>query len=293
MRQGTGWNEQVQTFPGIAGWHGSISSGNFQTTGQIYEAIPWKFNPPVDSVPPRFRQPPVYYQSAPLHYQNAVQSRPKDIIPAGHPVPWPSAPSRSRGTIPNRTFRPPSVPPPPRPSSYQVDAFFDFEGIASSSNCNTATFVKAYWEVCGRSPSREAWKTWTLVTSEMEESRKATEKEARERRGAGSRLPKWASRSMEELPGPESGCPSSVSDASTKVASSRTSEVGDERNMVVNMVGSNGNRGIEVSHVQKPWKDLADKTWAFGQPPRLDDPEQYMTLVVEKVGWQAHDPRPE
>ena len=63
--------------------------------------------------------------------------------------------------------------------------------------------------------------------------------------------------------------------------------------MMLNVVGSNGKRESGVPRVQKPWKDITDKTWVFGEPPRPDDPEHYMTRIVEKVGWQVHDPRPE
>jgi len=128
--------------------------------------------------------------------------------------------------------------------------------------------------------------------AEQYELQKAVERETRERYGAGSRLTKWASKSLVDLPASEPGY-SSSSNASTKVASSRTSEAGDEGSMVVNVVGSDGKREFERLRTQKRWKDVADKTWAFGEPPRPDDPEHYMTHIVENPGWQVRDIRPE
>ena len=127
---------------------------------------------------------------------------------------------------------------------------------------------------------------------QQHEYQKALEREARERYGNGSRLSRWSSNLVEDLPDSEPGY-SSSSDASTKVASSRTSETGGEGSMVMNVVGSNGKREIWMPLLQKQWKDVTDMTWAFGGPPRSDDPEHYMTHIVEKMGWQVHDPRSE
>ncbi|KAF9645400.1 hypothetical protein BDM02DRAFT_3120300 [Thelephora ganbajun] len=190
------------------------------------------------------------------------------------------------------------MPPPPRPYFYEVDLTFDFEGVALSSNCNRDIFVKTYWKTNGFSPSQAAWAAWASVVEKVKraqryEYQKAVEREMRERYGAESRLPKWSSNLMEDLPGSEPGYSSSLSDASTKVGSSRTSEVGDEGSLVVRVAGSNGKRKVEVPRVQKRWKDVTDKTWAFGEPPRPNDPEHYMTHVIERMGWQVRDPRPE
>jgi len=297
MHQATSWNEQAQVYPGATGRHGSIPP-RFQMPSQIYQATPGKrFNSSVDSLPPRFRQPPAYNQSVPLHYQNVVQTRPNDTVPIGHPGPWPLVPNQPQSSTPNHSFRPVAMPPPPRPYFYEVDLVFDFEGVALSSNCNRDVFVKTYWKMNGFSPSQAAWAAWASVVdkvkrSQQHEYQKAVES-AREQYGAGSRLPKWCPNSMEDHPGSEPGYSSSLSDASTKVASSRTSETGDERSAVVSVVGPSGGRGVKVLRVQKRWKDITDKTWAFGEPPRQDDPEHYMTHVVEKMGWQVHDPRPE
>lgn len=254
----------------------------------------------MDSLPPRFRQlrTPAYHQPAPLHYQNIVQSRPKDTIPVGPPALWPPVLSQPQSTIPNHTFRSVSIPPPPpRSYRYKVDLVFDYEGVALSSNCNGDVFVKTYWQRNGFSPRQGAWAAWASAVekvklAEQYELQKAMERDTRERCGAGSRLTKWASKLLLDLPGAEPGYSSSLSDASTKVASSRTSEAGDEGRMV-NAVGPNGKWEIERPHAQKWWKDVADKTWAFGEPPRPDDSEHYMTHIVEKPGWQVHDARPE
>ena len=302
MRQTTFRNERVHPYPEVMGFRGSMPSGTFRVPHQIYQAAPrMRFNRSVDSLPPRFRQPqpqlPAYHQPTPLYYQNAVQSGPKDAAPVGHPIVWPPVLSRPRSAIPNHTFRPASIPPPPRPYRYDVDLFFDFEGVALSSNCNRDVFVKTYWKRNGFSPSQGAWAAWASVVekvkrAEQYELQKAMERETRERYGAGSRLTKWASKSLLDLPASELGY-SSSSDASTKVASSRTSEAGDEGNMAVNVVGQNWKWEIEKPRTQKRWKDVADKTWAFGEPPRPDDPEHYMTHIVEKPGWQVRDIRPE
>ena len=166
-----------------------------------------------------------------------------------------------------------------------------------SSNCNRDVFVKTYWKRNGFSPSQGAWAAWASVVekvkrAEQYELQKVAERETKERYGAGSRLTKWASKSLLDLPASELGY-SSSSDASTKVASSRTSEVGDEGSEAVNVVGPDGKWEIERPRAQKRWKDIADKTWAFGEPPRPDDAEYYMTHIVEKPGWQVRDVRPE
>ena len=187
------------------------------------------------------------------------------------------------------------MPPPPRPYFYEVDFVFDFEGVALSSNCNRDHFVKTYCKMNGFSPSQAAWAAWASAVekvkrAQQDEFRRVMEQETKERYGTGSRLPKWCSKLLEDPPGSELGYSSSSSEASTKVESSRNSEVGDRENMVVSVVGK---REIGVPRVQKRWKDVTDKTWAFGEPSRLDDQEHYMTHVVEKMGWQVHDPRPE
>jgi len=297
MRQATSWNEQSQAYPGAADRYGSIPP-RFQMPSQIYQATPGKgLNSSVDSLPPRFRQPPAYHQPVPPHYQNVVQTRSMDTAPIGPPVSWPPVPNQPQNSTPNHTFRPSTMPPPPRPYFYEVDFIFDFEGVALSSNCNRDVFVKTYWRTNGFSPSQAAWAAWANVVDKVKraqrcEYQKAVES-ARERYGAGSRLPKWCSNSVEDHPASEPGYSSSLSDASTKVASSRTSETGEEANVVVSVVGPSWGRRVEVPRIQKRWKDVADKTWAFGEPPRSDDPGQYMTHVAEKVGWQVHDPRPE
>ena len=301
MRQTTSWNEQAHPYPEVVRFRGSISSGTFQVPHQIYQAAPrMRFNRSVDSLPPRFRQQqqPICHQPTPLYGQNTFQSRPKDPVPVGHPVLWPPVLNRPQSTIPNHTFRPASIPPPPpRPYRYEVDLVFDFEGVALSSNCNRDVFVKTYWKKNGFSPSQGAWAAWASVVekakrAEQYELQKAVERETRERYGAGSRLTKWASKSLLDLPASELGY-SSSSDASTKVASSRTSEAGDEGSMAVNVVLPDRKFEIERPRARKWWKDVADKTWAFGEPPRPDDAEYYMTHVVEKPGWQVRDVQPE
>ena len=302
MRQTTIWNEQLHPYYGVTGRHGSTPSGTFQMPGQIYQATPGgRFNRSVDSLPPRFRQqqPLLYHQPVPLHHQNIIQRGPKDVVQVGHLGPWPPAPSRPQSSVPNHTFRPSTIPPPPpRPYRYEVDLVFDFEGVAMSSNCNRDVFVKTYWKKNGFSPSQGAWAAWAgaverVKLAEQYELQKATERETRERYGAGSRLTKWASKLLLDLPGSEPSYSSSSSDASTKVASSRTSEAGDEGSVMVNAAGPNGGWAIARPRAEKRWKDVADKTWAFGEPPRLDDLEYYMTHVVEKPGWQVHDARSE
>jgi len=294
MHQATSWNERVQTsYPGVAGRHGSIFSAASQIPGQIYQATPGRFNSSVDSLPPRFRQPPVYHRPLPLYHQNIVQN----TTPVGNPVSWPPVLSQPRNSVPNHAFRPTFMPPPPRPYSYDVDLVFDFEGLALLSNCNRDVFVKTYWRMNGFSPSQAAWANWASTVERVKrmqqhEYQKALEREARERYGNGSRLSRWSSNLVEDLPDSEPGY-SSSSDASTKVASSRTSETGGEGSMVMNVVGSNGKREIWMPLLQKRWKDVTDMTWAFGGPPRSDDPEHYMTHIVEKMGWQVHDPRSE
>lgn len=296
IRQTEGRNDQPQAYPGGIGHHGSIASGTFQVPGQIYQATPGtRFNSSIDFVPPRFRN---HYQAVPLHYQNAVQNRPRDTVPVDHPVSRPPVPSQPQNPTPTHTSRQTSFPPPPRPYFYGVDLVFDFERVALLSNCNRDIFVKTYWRMNGFSPSQAAWAAWASAVERLNrmqqcEYQQAMEWETRERCGAGSRLPKWCSSVIEDLPGSEPIYSSSSSDASTKVASSRNSEVGDEGSMMLNVVGSNGKRESGVPRVQKPWKDITDKTWVFGEPPRPDDPEHYMTRIVEKVGWQVHDPRPE
>ena len=294
-RQATGCNEQVRAHPGFAGYHESIPSETFQVPGQIYQATPMtRFNAFVDLLPPRFRQLPVYHQHVPLHYQNFAPNpnRPRDTIPMGHHAPRLPVQNRPQNWTLNHTFRQAPIPP-PRPYFYEVDLTFDFEGVALSSNCNRDDFVKTYWKRNGFSPSQAAWAAWATVVERVECDKKAMEREMKERFKTVSRLPRWCVKLMEDLPGSEPGSSSSLSDASTKVASSRNSEVGDERNMVVSVVGPNGRRGVRAPYVERRWKDVTDMTWAFGEPPRPDDPQHYITHVVEKMGWQVDGPRPE
>ena len=275
----TSWNEQTHAYTGVPGRHGSTPSENFQMPGQIYQATPgMRFNSSVDSLPPRFRLALAHtnHQPTPLHYQGVVQNRPKDTVSVDHPVPWPPVLNQPQNSIPNHTFRPTTIPPPPRPYFYEVDLVFDFESVALSSNCNRDVFVKTYWKMNGFSPSQAAWAAWASAVAKLKraqqyEQRKAMEQETRERYGAGSRLPKWASNLMEDVPGDDLGHSSSSSDASMKVTSSRTSEAGDEGSVVVNTIRLNGKREIGAPRVQKRWKDVADMTWEF-EPPRSDDP---------------------
>ena len=295
MIQATSWNEQLQAHPVITSLRGPVSS---QVPGQIYQTAPvTRFGSSIDSLPPRFRQPPTVHKPDPLNFQNFSQSGPKDTIPVGHPVSWP--PVLPQNPAPNNTLRSAPNPPPPRPYFYEVDLVFDFEGVALASDCNRDIFVKTYWKANGFSPSQAAWAAWASVVERIEKAKraqqyeyqKAIERETKERRGTGSRLTKWSSNLAEDPYGTEQGYTSSSSDASTKVPSSRSSEVGEEGNMVVSLVGSNGRRKAEIQRSQKPWKDVTDKTWAFGEPPRPDDLQHYMTHVVQKSGWQVRDPR--
>ena len=280
IHQTAGWNAQVHAYPGVAGRHGSIPS--FQAPVQIYQATPGaRFNSSVGALPPRFRQPPAYHQHVPPRHQNLVQNRPKETFPVGHPASWPPVLNQPQNALLNHTIRPA-----PRPYFYEADLIFDFEGIALSSNCNPEVFVKDYQQRNGFEPSRAAWVSWASAVKKVRhireyEYQKAMERETRERQGAGSRLPKWCPSLLEDLPGVESGYSSSSSTTSTKVASSAASEAGDE-GRVVYIVGPSRKGEIRVPRVQKPWKDVADETWAFEEPPRSDDPEQYMTHVVEK-----------
>jgi len=252
----------------------------------------------VDLPPPRFRQMSVHHQPIPLHYQNFAPNpnRSRDVVPVGHHALWPPIQNQPQNPILNHTFRPASIPP-PRPYFYEVDLTFDFDGIALSSNCNRDYFVKTYCKRNGFSPSQAAWAAWATAVervrhAQQDKYQKAVEREMKERLGAGSRLPRWCENLLgDSSSGSEPGYSSSSSDASTKVASSRNSEVSEEGSMVVSAVGPNGKRGVQAPRVEKRWKDVADKTWAFGEPPRSDDPEHYMTHVVEKLGWQVYDPR--
>ena len=296
--QTTIWSEQVQNHPGIMNRCGQIYSGT-QAPGQIYQTAPVsRFGASVGSLPPRFRQTLAIHQLIPPRRQNITQNTQKDAVPTSHPVPWP--PVLPQNQIPNK-IRPVPNPPPPRPYFYEVDLVFDFEGVALSSNCNRDVFVKTYWKANGFAPSQAAWAAWASVVEKVErakreqqyEYQKAMEKEARQRYGAGSRLTKWSSNFMDDLSATEQGYSSSSSDSSTKVESSRNSEVGDEGGMVAGLAGWNGRHKIEMPPVMKPWKDITDETWAFGEPPRSDDPQQYMTHVVQNAGWQVHEPRHE
>jgi hypothetical protein len=292
VHHATGLGDQVQAYLGVTGRQGSISSGTFQAPDQIYQTAPGtRFNASVDSLPPRFRQPPIY-PPAPPHYQNIIPNGPWGTFPVGHPAFWPLLLSQPQNVTLGHVLRPASVPPPPRPYFYEVDLVFDFEGVASSSNCNRDYFVKTYCRTNGFPPSQAAWVAWISAVgkvkhAQQDEYRKTMEREMKERYGTGSRLPKWCSKLLEDLPG--SDCSSSSSGVSTKVASSGNFEVGDGESMGVRIVGR---REIGVPRVQKPWKDVADMTWAFGEPPNPDDREDYMTCIAERVGWQVHDPRP-
>ena len=296
MHQAMTPNERVQAYPVILNRHGS-TPGAHQAPGHIYQTAPvTRFNSCMDALPPRFRKPqlPAIQQPAPLHFQNVVRSGPGDPVQTGRPAT--SLPVLGQ-PIPN-SFRPISNPPPPRPFYYEADLAFDFEGVALSSNCNRDVFVKTYWKTNGFSPSHAAWVSWSSAVeriegakrAQLQEYQKAMEREAKERRGARSRLMKWSSGLMDDPSGPEPGY---SSDTSTKVASSSSSEAGDEGNIVTSIVLPRGNWRVEVPPALKRWKDVTDKTWAFGEPPRSDDPEHYMTHVVEKTGWQIRDPRPE
>jgi hypothetical protein len=165
------------------------------------------------------------------------------------------------------------------------------------SNCDPNAFIKTYYDANGFLPSKVAWATWVNILEKMEQSKRAqqheyqrvVERETKERPGTGSRLLKWSSTTMEYFPGSGDGYSSSSSDASTKVASSRNSEVCDERAAVMDLFGSYGQRRIEGLQAQKPWKDVTDKTWAFGEPLILDDP-QYHMAHVQNPGKEVRDP---
>ena len=289
MRQPTIFSGKVHPYPpGVR--HGSTSSGTFQMPGQIYQATPVRrSNRSEGPLPPRFRkQQLVYHQPIPFHHQNVIQSRPKDTASVGNPVPWLPALSRPP-SIQNHTFRPGSTPPPPRPYRYDVDLVFDFQGVALFSNCNDEVFVQIYSWMHGFTPSQGAWADWM---STVERLRNDEEPGTRERCGDGSRQRIWTHKRALNLPRSEPGY-SFSSDASTRVPSSRTSEASDEGNVVANAAGPNGKGEVERPRTQKRWKDVADMTWAFGEPPRLDDVEYYMTHVVEQPGWQVHDAQPE
>lgn len=288
------WNEQVQNHPGIMNRYGKNSSGT-QAPGQIYQTAPLsRFGPSVDSLPPRFRKALAIRQLIPPRHQNITQNNQKDAAPISHPVSWP--PVLPQNPVPN--IRPVPNPPPPRPYFYEVDLVFDFEGVALSSDCNRDVFVKTYWKANGFAPSQAAWAAWASVVEKVErakqyEYQKAMEKEARQRCGVGSRLTRWSSNFMDDLPPTEQGYSSSSSGSSTRVASSRNSEVGDGGGMFAGSAGWNGRQKIEMPPAMKQWKDIADETWAFGEPPRSDDPQHYMTHVVQNAGWQVHELRHE
>jgi len=253
-RHATGWKDQVQAYPGITGCHGSISSGTFQVPGQIYQTPGAGFNASVDSLPPRFHRPPIYHQSVPLRYPNAIPNWSWDVSPVGHPVLPPPIPSQPQSSTLNRGFRPVTIPPPPRPYSYEADFVFNFEEVALSSNCDRDHFVRTYCRTSGLSPSHAAWAAWGNAVKKVKRAQKAeTLKAMMERHGGGSRLLQWRSTLLEDLPGSELNYSSSSSDASTKVASSRNSEVSDGESMVESVVG--------VPRDPKGWKDVADITW--------------------------------
>ena len=280
-----GWNGGVQAYPEVANFHGSLLPVACLPS-KIYQTTPGKrfgMNP----LPPRFREPPVHHQYAPPRFQDVVPNWSMNASP-GPPAVTPL----------NHTVRPVNTPPPPRPYYYEVDSVFDFEGVARSTGCNRDEFVKTYWKTSGFSPSQAAWVAWARVVERVKQAQnyeqlKAIERDTKERHGAESRLQKWCSNLLNDTPGPESGDSSASSDASTKVESLTSSEADDEGSTAVNVVGLPNWKWGPVPRAQRPWKDVADETWAFGEPPRLNDEENYMTCIVEKRGWQVHSPRTE
>lgn len=283
--QATGWNEGAQAYPEVANLHGSVLPVTCHLPSQIYQAVPGKkFD--VNQLPPRFRQPPIYYHPVLLNFQNVVPTRSMDAIPR-----QPAMIQPQNSTL-NHTVRPVTMPPPPRPYFYEVDRVFDFEGVARSTNCNRDEFVKTYWKTNGFSPSQAAWVAWASAVERVKRAQKyellkVMEREMKERYGAGSRLSKWCSKLLDGFPDPELGYSSASSDTSTKMESS---EKGDEGSTAVSVVGPPNWKWDEMPRAQRPWKDVTDKTWAFGEPPRLDDKDHYMTRIVEKMGWQVYDP---
>ena len=279
VHHATGWNDQVQAYPGVTGHHGSISSATFQVPGQIYQTTPERgFDA---SVPPRFRQPlvqpPVYHQPFPLHYQNIIPNAPGDVFQIGHPVSWLPAPNQPQNQALNNTFQQALMPPPPPPYFYKADLAFDFEGAASLFGRNPDYFVRAYCQMNGFPPSQGAWKNWNSAVEKMEfaqegEGQRTTERGTKERCGTGSRLPRWCSNLLGDLPHSEPGYSSSSSDASTKVGSSRGPAVGDGGSMAVSVIEKR-RTGIE----DKPWKNVEDTTWMFRGPSMPHNPEHYMT----------------
>lgn len=259
----TGWNDQVQTYPGVAGHHGSISSATFQVPSQIYQATPGRgFNAPANSVPPRFRQQPINYQ-LPLHYQNVIPNGPGDTFSIGHPVSWLPVPNQPQNPALNHTFGQALMPPPPHPHFYETNFAIDFERAAAFFGCNPGYFAQTYYNMNGFWPSQEAWTAWGGAVEKMEhaqegEGRKTMERGTKEQRGTGSRLRRWCPELSEEPTHSEPGYSSSSSDASTKVASSRSSAVGDGGSMAVSV---SGKREIRVPRMEKTWKDITDMTW--------------------------------
>ena len=130
----------------------------------------------------------------------------------------------------------------------------------------------------GFSPSQAAWGAWATVVEKVEKAKraqqyeyqKAMEQEAAERSRTGSRLLKWSSNLTEDFSGSENGSSSSSSDASTKVASSRNFKAGCDGSVMTSLLGLR--RRIDAPRAQKPWKDIADNTWVFGEPTGSDGP---------------------
>ena len=292
----TGWNDQVQTYSGVAGHHGSIPSATLQVPNQIYQTTPGRgFNASANSVPPRFRQQPIYYQP-PLHCQNVIPNGPGDTFSIGHPVSWLPVPNQPQNPALNRTFWQGPMPPLPPPYFHEAVFASDLQKAAALSGCNPDHFVKTYCEMNGFSPSQGPWTAGGGAVEKMEhatqegESRKMVEQGTKERYGAGSRLRRWCPKLSEEPIHSEPGYSSSSSNASTKATSSRNSAAGDGGSMTVGIFGK---PEIRVPRIEKPWKNIEDATWLFRGPPRPDDPEHYMTHIAEKMGRQVRDLRPE
>ena len=258
-----GWNDQVQTHPGVAGHHGSISSTNFQVPNQIYQATPGRgFNAPANSVPPRFRQQPINYQ-LPLHYQNVIPNGQGDTFPIGHPVSWLPVPNQPQNPALNHTFGRAFMPPPPHPHFYETNFAIDFERAALSLGCNPDYFAQTYCNMNGFSPSQGAGIAWGGAVEKMEhaqegEGQNTMERGTKEQRGTGSRLRRWCPELSEGPIHSKPSYSSSSSDASTIVASSRSSAVGDGGSMAVSVFGK---REIGVPRIEKSWKDITDRTW--------------------------------
>lgn len=129
------------------------------------------------NLPPRLRQPTEgeqqLYQTPgwrpyhmwwelpvlhPPYHKKPVQNGQIDHVPAQRPVSSLEVPKRSE--FPD-IVRPASAPPPQ--CSWVMNLVFDFEEVASMSDCNPEAFIGAFLRENGTWPSQRAWVEWDRV----------------------------------------------------------------------------------------------------------------------------------